>query len=271
MPYAAGMGRRAFSLMELLVVITIIAVLAAMLLPAVSLVKDAAKATTCLSSLRQVGMSMEAYALDCEGQLVVVAYQYPAGSSPARLTWESLLARVVPEAFGEVTDISQSYSGTTPKKSILRGCPSFFPSIEPAMRLTVLGGITGYGLAYRPLLPTSTALNSYNALAAPGTSPGGQFLLSQIPSRSQRVLSGESDSYFFDAGGAGPVYAQPRTWNANMLTNDTNGNIRPGHEFWTRHRNAGNYVFFDGHGGRLTQEQAQDQYVDPNNRYGLNR
>lgn len=60
--WRAASGPQAFTLLELLVVISIIAVLAALLLPALTRAKDAGRRAVCLSNLRQVGIAMQSYA-----------------------------------------------------------------------------------------------------------------------------------------------------------------------------------------------------------------
>jgi prepilin-type N-terminal cleavage/methylation domain-containing protein/prepilin-type processing-associated H-X9-DG protein len=63
-------GRRAFSLVELLVVVAIIAILASMLLTSLSRAKETARRIKCTNNLRQLAITWQLYADDHEDRLV---------------------------------------------------------------------------------------------------------------------------------------------------------------------------------------------------------
>ena len=74
----SSIHRRAFTLTEILVVLTIIGILAALLFPAFNAVRRRSYQTTCASNLKQLGLAVSLYQQDYDGL-------FPRGGDPTDL------------------------------------------------------------------------------------------------------------------------------------------------------------------------------------------
>ena len=79
------MRKRGFTLIELLVVIAIITILAAILFPVFAQAREAARKSTCLSNLKQIGLGMQMYTQDYDEMLPppYTNSAVPSGTAPA--------------------------------------------------------------------------------------------------------------------------------------------------------------------------------------------
>lgn len=126
----APVARRAFTLIELLTVIAIIAILAGILIPVVGRARESARTSQCTSNLRQIGMGMSLFAADNQG-LLPPAAGIPPGEA-VEVQWTKWLDNYLPQQSTSATarehpvflcpstdyegldheDISRSYSAT---------------------------------------------------------------------------------------------------------------------------------------------------------------
>jgi len=154
----------AFTLVELLVVISIIAILAALLLPALQSARVRAKVVQCASNERQIGAGMSAFLADHDG-----AYPYscpvvvPAGATNAlgwngSRTWIYVLSPYLAGSIGSASDLSGFYSETYRKVFQCPANPWPFPKSPMLLEYTWANNPPNTSTPLMP--PTSYGLNS---------------------------------------------------------------------------------------------------------------
>ena len=141
------MGKRGgFTLIELLVVIAIIAILAAILFPVFARAREKARAISCLSNLKQLGLAAEMYSQDYDEMYVPHCHR-PIMSQPPTYYW---------------FEIIQPYI----KNRQLMWCPSWRPPTGTADRYMGGYGHICSGFTNDASNPNYTGVSWYGSVAA---------------------------------------------------------------------------------------------------------
>ncbi len=220
---------RAFTLVELLVVIGIIALLIAILLPTLSAAQAHSRQVVCMSNLRQIALATYNYSIDNQGLVVpTTTMGLPAGidtidgvTGTARMSWSFL--QVQPPGMADpLYSWSRGYLGKYLGKIDVLLCPSL-----GSQKLATENIQTSYGMALI-----------------------GAKKFSQFSDASQTALCGDAVS--FSSSG---ILKSPLQLQRPGLGN-------PYDTFHGRHRKGkGNIGFADGH------VRAVEAQVRPRNTY----
>lgn len=231
--------KRAFTLVELLVVIAVISILAAILFPVFARAKAAGKKAACLSNVRQIQMALAMYVTDSEGQ-----YPQTKRTSANPAVDDADGAYEEPE-YGTVFELVFPYvgsgvhvEGTTFKNAPIYSCPE---DPDP------------FGSACLVANPDAPDVTSYLV--------NGFFLFglneSAVTMPSSTIMFTERRS---NASAGVPPYCDTlyrEWWNpGNPIAPENDMDPFIGAVATTRHSPQANYTFVDGHAKSMAWTQT---------------
>jgi prepilin-type N-terminal cleavage/methylation domain-containing protein/prepilin-type processing-associated H-X9-DG protein len=244
--------RRAFTLVELLVVIGIIGLLIAILLPTLSQARQQAQGVACMSNMRQLGMAFLMYADENQGQFPTCGINFRP-TDDVDMPWDSLLLPYTMEGTFWVPGPYHYFNVP------IELCPAdYFPAYDFPPFDSPGAFRRSYSMVYRPhptipgeFLGMSTGdiwawpdwtfsdypdwFHGVNMTDA--KDPSGTFLLVERWSRGN--MQGCTSGDFSDGPGMSPIAPQYP--------------IRP----WTPpHNRKWSYLFVDGHAEQLEPEET---------------
>lgn len=215
---------RAFTLIEILTVIAVIAILAAILLPAMGSIRERANETKSASNLRQIGVAMQLYAQNNNGLL-------PANLSDDDGVW-----------FIALTEFLQHDTNNSGQLTDIYRCPTYvgLPGWEEksATDWTQLG----YGMSYVMVGSPFSGWPWYDSATQTGNASTYQAPLNRIEEPGNTILVAEHDGWGWGLH-AGNLSSRRGEYETPYRAH--------------RHGDRANYLFVDGHVSSLTLDQLE--------------
>jgi prepilin-type N-terminal cleavage/methylation domain-containing protein/prepilin-type processing-associated H-X9-DG protein len=211
-----------FTLIELLVVIAIIAILASMLLPALNKARDKAKAISCTSNLKQIGLAAITYSGDFDDFVL-------PQSGKLLYVWPHLLVyyKYIPAPTSEYASVAYNIDSKIKPAGVF-ACPAENTSEKTST------GSWKESLGYN-WMGTNYVMNRNISYANnyPTNAYWKWLKLSKIPHTS-------STYYIMDGHGTGNASVRAGTWNMSPVS--------PGFLYpKPRHSYSVNLLYMDGH------------------------
>lgn len=220
--------KKAFTLIEMLVVIAIIALLASLLVPAVSNSIARAKKTSCASNLRQLGLAFQLYAMDPSNRFNRLPAPAPSTAKP----WFVSISPYLQEQASGAKDLTRIYK-----------CP-VYATLRQDIQGTTSWDQLGYGMNIYLEGSANTGWPWY-------PSPGAlnyEYRVSEIKNPSQTILLADQASWNW--GIRKDQLASQNT--SGKYYDKAAGKLRG-----FRHGKTANFLFVDGHVTSLDQETIE--------------
>lgn len=238
------MARRAFTLIELLVVVAIVALLVAILLPALNGAREQGKASVCLSNMRSLGIAVTLYLQTNEDRFPGVGLMH-GGQSDAGSSWVQLMLAEYGGEGNNVAEVNGQREVRTQVKDIRR-CPSDRSAHWTEPR--IVGGRREFRL-------TSYASNYY--LVGPAVNIGKEHPFERL----DRVKRPSNTIYWAELAEkdefAVADHVHPETWFAG------DPRFEAGEEVAIeRHAKKANYAMIDGHAEPFVFERTYKIDID---------